>query len=88
MQVPARYTNLKLTLNSAAAVASERMAAPMKTPCFQSLASTTKGTPAGRRPPSRMADIGTPSALSQSPSIMGHCSAGVQNLEKERNISS
>lgn len=69
-----------LTACSAAAVASDRMVAPMNTPCCQSLDSTTRGTPAGRRPPSKMAEIGTPSALSHSSSIIGHCSAGVQNL--------
>lgn len=75
-------SNGLLTACSAAAVASDRIDAPMNTPCCQSRASTTSGTPAGRLPPSKIAEIGTPSALSQSPSIIGHCSAGVQNLFK------
>lgn len=73
-----------ITLCSAAAVASLRMAAPIKTPCFQSRASYTRGTPAGRRPPKRIAEIGTPFADSQSGSMIGHCLAGVQNLESKK----
>lgn len=68
------------TLNSAAAVASERMEAPMKTPCSQSNASYTRGTPLGRLPPNKMASIGTPSGLCHSGSMIGHWLAGEQNL--------
>lgn len=71
-----------LTLCSAAAVASDLIAAPTKTPCFQLRASYTRGTPAGLRPPNKMAEIGTPSGSSHAGSIMGHCPAGVQNLQK------
>ena len=73
-------THAYAPLCSAAAVASERIDAPTKTPCFQSNASYTSGTPCGRRPPNKMASMGTPRGLSQSSSIMGHCEAGVQNL--------
>lgn len=66
---------------SAAAVASDFMEAPTKTPCCQLRASYTSGTPSGRRPPNKIAEIGTPSGSSQAGSIIGHCSAGVQNLK-------
>ena len=37
--------------------------------------------PSGLRPPKRIAEIGTPSGFSHAGSIIGHCSAGAQNLE-------
>lgn len=70
-----------ITLCSAAAVASDFIEAPMKTPCCQFLASYTRGTPSGLRPPKRIASIGTPFGSSQAGSIIGHCPAGEQNLE-------
>ena len=48
----------------AAAVVSEAMPAPTITPCFQSRASYTSGATSRRRPPKRMAEIGTPSGCS------------------------
>lgn len=70
-----------ITLCSAAAVASDFIEAPIKTPCCQFLASYTRGTPSGLRPPKRIASIGTPFGSSQAGSIIGHCPAGEQNLE-------
>lgn len=70
-----------ITLYSAAAVASDFIEAPMKTPCCQFLASYTRGTPSGLRPPKRIASMGTPFGSSQAGSIIGHCPAGEQNLE-------
>ena len=61
----------------AAAVFSEPMIEPMKTPCSQSNASVTSGTTAARRPPNRNASIGTPFGSSQSSAIDGHWAAGV-----------
>ena len=43
-----------------AAVTSEPAAEPMNTPCVQSFASFTSGIVDGRRPPKRIASIGTP----------------------------
>ena len=48
---------------------------PRKTPCVQSVASTTNGTLVARRPPNRMPSSGTPSGASQSGAICGHCAA-------------
>uniref|UniRef100_A0A182JJF7 Uncharacterized protein n=1 Tax=Anopheles atroparvus TaxID=41427 RepID=A0A182JJF7_ANOAO len=72
---------MALPLCSAAAVLSLRMADPMKTPCDHELASYTSGTPCGRRPPKRMAEIGTPSESSHAGSMMGHWLAGAQKRE-------
>src|SRR3712207_2414822 len=47
----------------AAAVVSEDSVAPMKTPWFQSRASVTSGIVVLRRPPKRIAEIGTPGDL-------------------------
>ena len=66
---------------SAAAVASDLRAAPSNTPCFQSKASKTRGTPRGLRPPKMMPEMGTPSGSSQLGWMVGHCWAGTQNLE-------
>src|SRR5271163_342706 len=48
------------TAPEAAAVVSEPIVAPMKTPCAQSIDSSTSGTVVARRPPKMIADIGTP----------------------------
>src|SRR5438093_44620 len=62
---------------AAAAVVSEDMIEPRKTPCFQSKASRTSGTTVDRRPPNSIASIGTPAGSSHSGAIEGHCLAGV-----------
>lgn len=48
----------------------------MNVPCCQLNASWTKGTTEARRPPKKIAEIGTPSGFSQAGSITGHCPAG------------
>ena len=53
------------------------MIEPMNTPCCQSKASRTSGTTVARRPPNRIASIGTPAGSSHSSAIEGHCDAGV-----------
>src|SRR5580765_42414 len=65
----------------AAAVVSEESVAPMKTPWFQSLDSKTSGTVVLRRPPKRIAEMGTPLGSSYSGAIIGHWAAGVQKRE-------
>ena len=69
------------TVPSAAAVCSLPSVAPMKTPCCQSRASVTKGTVVLRRPPNRIAEIGTPWGSSHSGASEGHCDIGVQYRE-------
>ncbi len=64
------------TLPSAAAVFSEATLAPRKTPCCQSKDSVTSGTAEARRPPKRIAEIGTPLGSSHSGAMIGHCPAG------------
>src|SRR5690242_9410511 len=64
------------TLPSAAAVFSEAMFEPMKTPWFQSKDSVTSGTAEARRPPKRIAETGTPLGSSHSGAIVGHWEAG------------
>src|SRR6478735_2303721 len=61
---------------AAAAVFSELMIEPRNVPCCQSKASVTSGTLVARRPPKRMAEIGTPAGSSHLGSMDGHCSAG------------
>src|SRR5262245_9436198 len=63
----------------AAADVSDDSVAPMNVPWVQSRDSYTSGTVVLRRPPNRIASIGTPSGLSYSGAIIGHCLAGVQN---------
>ena len=63
--------------SAAAAVVSDDMVAPRKTPCSQSKAWCTSGTTVERRPPNSMASIGTPAGSSHSGAIEGHCAAGV-----------
>ena len=53
------------------------MIEPRNTPCSQSNASRTSGTTVARRPPNRIASIGTPAGSSHSGAIDGHCAAGV-----------
>ena len=53
------------------------MIEPRNTPWFQSRASSTSGITVDRRPPNRIASIGTPLGSSHSGAIEGHCAAGV-----------
>src|SRR4029078_2636507 len=62
----------------AAAVVSDDKVAPMKGPCTQSRASVTSGIVVLRRPPNKMASIGTPLGSSYSGARIGHCLIGVQ----------
>src|SRR3712207_4406571 len=64
------------TLPAAAAVFSDDMIEPRNTPCFQLMDSVTRGTVDARRPPKRMALMGTPFGSSHSGAIDGHCDAG------------
>ncbi len=66
------------TLPAAAAVVSEERVAPMYTPWTQSRACVTSGTVVARRPPKRMASIGTPRGSSYWSASTGHCLIGVQ----------
>src|SRR5215831_19805059 len=65
------------TLPAAAAVVSLLVVAPRKVPCCQLKDSVTRGTMFARRPPKRMASIGTPLGSSHSFAMTGHCLAGV-----------
>src|SRR6266850_5525923 len=65
------------TLPAAAAVVSLLVVAPRNVPCCQSKDSVTRGTTLARRPPNRMASIGTPLGSSHSLAMTGHCLAGV-----------
>src|SRR5205807_9101361 len=67
------------TLPAAAAVVSLLAVAPRKVPCSQLNASVTSGRTAARRPPKRMASIGTPFGSCHSGAITGHWLAGVVN---------
>ena len=69
------------TLSRIAAVGSEAAVAPIKTPWSQSNASVTNGTTPERRPPKIKISIGSPSGVSQSGEIIGHCDAGVVKRE-------
>ena len=55
----------------AAAVVSDAKIEPRKTPCCQSNASAIRGTTLARRPPNRMAEIGTPCGSSNSAATAG-----------------
>src|SRR3954469_23856246 len=68
------------TAPAAAAVVSLAMIEPRNTPCSQSNACVTSGTVVRRRPPNRIALIGTPAGSSHSGAIDGHCDAGAVNL--------
>src|SRR3954469_10621896 len=69
------------TLFSAAAVPSEATFEARKTPCCQLNDSVTSGTAVARRPPKRIAEIGTPFGSSHSGAIVGHWDAGTVNRE-------
>src|SRR6516225_9119519 len=69
------------TTPSAAAVFSEATLAPRNTPWSQPNDSITSGTVDARRPPNRIAEIGTPAGSSHSFAMVGHWSAGVVNRE-------
>src|SRR5439155_5336742 len=69
------------TAPAAAAVVSEDSVAPRYTPCTQSRACITSGIVVLRRPPKRIASIGTPRGSSYSSARIGHCVIGVQNRE-------
>src|SRR3989442_8061383 len=60
----------------AAAVVSEAIVAPTKTPCCQSNDSYTRGASRVRRPPNMNAEIGTPSGASHLGEMLGDCRAG------------
>src|SRR5919107_815011 len=62
----------------AAAVVSEESVAPMNVPWVQSRDSVTSGMVVLRRPPKRIASIGTPRGSSYSGARIGHCEIGVQ----------
>src|ERR1700678_4502224 len=64
---------------SAAAVFSEATLAPRNTPWSQSNDSITSGTVLARRPPNKIAEIGTPAGSSHSGAMIGHWLAGVVN---------
>ena len=66
---------------SAAAVFSEAMFAPRNTPWSQPNDSITSGTVEARRPPNKIAEIGTPAGSSHSAAMVGHWPAGVVNRE-------
>src|SRR3954471_9637522 len=65
------------TSPAAAAVVSEPMIEPRKTPCSQPKASCTSGSTVARRPPNSIASIGTPAGSSHSGAIAGSWAAGV-----------
>src|SRR5690242_18451693 len=67
------------TVPAAAAVFSDDMIEPRNTPCCQLSDSVTSGTLVARRPPKRMAEIGTPFGSSHSGAIDGHWLAGAVN---------
>src|SRR5919112_3366040 len=62
----------------AAAVVSDDKVAPMNVPCTQSRDSVTSGMVVLRRPPNKMASIGTPFGSSYSGARIGHWRIGVQ----------
>src|SRR5262249_34228764 len=55
------------------------MIEPRNTPCFQLYASVTSGTVLARRPPNRIAEIGTPFGSSHSGATDGTCESGAVN---------
>ena len=67
------------TWPSAAAVVSDATLAPRYSPCAQENASVTSGTAVARRPPNRMAEIGTPAGSSHSAAMAGHWRAATVN---------
>src|SRR5580704_81035 len=69
------------TLPAAAAVVSLAAVAPRNVPCCQLNASVTSGTTPPRRPPNKIASIGTPLGSSHSGAIDGHCETRVVKRE-------
>src|SRR5262249_59521231 len=69
------------TFPVAAAVVSDAIVAPRNTPCCQLKDWYTRGMRLARRPPKRMAEIGTPLGFSHSGEIDGHWLAGVVKRE-------
>src|SRR5215813_5082100 len=69
------------TFPVAAAVVSDAIVAPRNTPCCQLKDWYTRGMRLARRPPKRMAEIGTPLGFSHSGEIEGHWLAGVVKRE-------
>src|SRR5579862_3628895 len=67
------------TLPVIAAVVSLLTVAPRKVPCCQLNASVTNGTIPARRPPNKIASIGTPFGSSHSGAMTGHCFAAAVN---------
>src|SRR5229473_4888412 len=67
------------TAPAAAAVVSDAMMDPRNTPCCQSNASVMSGTTDERRPPNRIAEIGTPAGSSHSGAMAGSWPAGAVN---------
>src|SRR2546426_10463991 len=67
------------TLPAAAAVVSLLAVAPRNDPCSQLKASIASGTIPARRPPNKIASMGTPLGSSHSGAITGHWLAGVVN---------
>src|SRR4029453_706074 len=65
----------------AAAVVSDESVAPMNVPWTQSRDSVTSGTVVRRRPPKKIAEIGTPAGASHSGAGIGHCRIGLQYRE-------
>src|SRR5690606_6322707 len=55
------------------------MIEPRNVPAHHERASVTKGAVVARRPPNRIASIGTPAGSSHSGAITGHCDAGAVN---------
>src|SRR5439155_6391425 len=64
------------TAPAAAAVVSDAMIEPRKTPCCQLNASWIRGTTVERRPPNSMAEIGTPLGSCHSDAMAGSWAAG------------
>src|ERR1700684_1953180 len=64
------------TAPAAAAVVSDERIEPRNTPWAQSKDSVTSGTTEPRRPPKRMAEMGTPRGSSHSGAHAGFCRAG------------
>ena len=62
----------------AAAVFSDDSDAPRNVPCCQSRDSVTSGIVPRRRPPKKIAEIGTPFGSSHSGASTGHWAIGVQ----------
>src|ERR1041384_1109470 len=79
MAIGSRRTTPSLPL--AAAVVSLDSVAPMKVPWFQSRDSVTSGMVSLRRPPKKIAEIGTPLGSSHSGARIGHWAIGVQYRE-------